>query len=545
MLQSMRKGVLSKVFMAMLVLGGVGLAVMDWQGVYTGGNLGGTDVARIGDDRVTSQDFDRTVRQNLQGANIEPQQAYATGLISHILNQVVTGRMLAQAANDAGITIGETQLAAQLRELLRPITQSGASTKDALDTLVRASGGSQRALFAEIKQREASRLLADPLGGSTAFVPNTLALDMARITQETRRINVLVLPHARITDIKTPNEKDLATYYDTIKKRFEVPEQRSAQLVTLDADALRAQLTVPEAKIEAFYNENKAIFADDQGGTKPLDAVRDQISKQLADDVLAAQLSDTANALDDALAGGATLAEALKDLPAKTEAIPNVTRMTAVKASAVKALPTADQAQVVEALFKLEDGETAPLFPLTDGRYATLRIEKVVPAVIPPLDSVRDQVVADWKTAQRQLANLKAAQAMLDSLKAGQKTLTDLARDSNVYLKTVTLLPGGNAPAPLTAQTRDQVKNIALGDTALISEVDSVLLAQIDAVTYPPKGQVAQQAVDDSTTAARDGFQTQVFDSLMRHVTETANVRVNQRLLERMYGQASAAAQQP
>lgn len=545
MLQSMRKGVLSKVFMAMLVLGGVGLAVMDWQGVYTGGNLGGTDVARIGDDRVTSQDFDRTVRQNLQGANIEPQQAYATGLISHILNQVVTGRMLAQAANDAGITIGETQLAAQLRELLRPITQSGASTKDALDTLVRASGGSQRALFAEIKQREASRLLADPLGGSTAFVPNTLALDMARIAQETRRINVLVLPHARITDIKTPNEKDLATYYDTIKKRFEVPEQRSAQLVTLDADALRAQLTVPEAKIEAFYNENKAIFADDQGGTKPLDAVRDQISKQLADDVLAAQLSDTANALDDALAGGATLAEALKDLPAKTEAIPNVTRMTAVKASAVKALPTADQAQVVEALFKLEDGETAPLFPLTDGRYATLRIEKVVPAVIPPLDSVRDQVVADWKTAQRQLANLKAAQAMLDSLKAGQKTLTDLARDSNVYLKTVTLLPGGNAPAPLTAQTRDQVKNIALGDTALISEVDSVLLAQIDAVTYPPKGQVAQQAVDDSTTAARDGFQTQVFDSLMRHVTETANVRVNQRLLERMYGQASAAAQQP
>ncbi len=543
MLQSMRKGVLSKLFMGMLLLGGIGLAVMDWKGVYTGGNLGGTDVARIGDDRVNSQEFDRIVRQNLQGANIDPRQAYATGLISHILNQVVTGHMLALAANDAGITIGEKQLANQLRELLRPITQSGASTKDALNTLARASGGSQKALFAEVKQREASRLLADPLGGSTAFVPNSLSTDMARIAQETRRVNILVLPHARITDIKAPSEQDLTTYYETIKKRYEIPEARTAQLVTLDADALRSQVKVPEEDIAAFYNDNKAVFSDDKGGYKPLDDVRDQITKQLADDHLSTQLSDTANALDDALAGGATLDEALKGLPAKTEAITNVRRDSAAKAAAVKALPTSDQAQVVDALFKLEEGETAPLFPLSDGRYATLRVEKVVPAVIPPLADIQHDVKAAWMESQEQLENLKSAQKMLESLKSKDKTMADIARDAKIALKTVTLVPGGTAPAPLSSQTRDQVQNIALGENALISEVDSVLIAQIDAVTYPPKGQVSQQAVADATAAGRDAFQTQVFDTLMRHVSDTGNVRINQRLLERMYGQQPEAQQ--
>ncbi|MES2729622.1 MAG: peptidyl-prolyl cis-trans isomerase [Pseudomonadota bacterium] len=632
MLQSMRKGAFSKVFMGLLLLGGVGLAVMDWQGAYTGGNLGGTDVARIGDNRVTMQDFDRTVRQNLQTAKIDPQQAYASGLVSHILNQLMTGQMLALGAHEAGITIGEQQLAGQLREMLKPITQSGASTRDALNTLVRASGSSEKALFAEIKQREASRLLADPLGGVTAFVPESMALDMARISQETRRVNILVLPHTSITTVKAPSEEQLTTYYETIKNKYQIPEKREAQLVILDASAMRDRLNIPEADIAAFYADNQSSFAVESKrmiaqivtpdkaaldkaqasikagntleqaaaaagisnayqapaaysetalpaelatpafaakageilppvqsplgwhilevtdivseGHKPLADVRTQIVQQLSEDRMATQLSDTANTLDDALAGGATLAEALKGLPAQITPISSVTRQSVSSVGALKTLPTTDQAQVADALFTLEEGETAPLFPLSDGRYATIRIEKVTPAVVPALSEKRDDVAVEWQKSQRQLVNLTQAQQMLTDLKTKKASLADLAKTRGVSIQSVTLTPGGNAPAPLSPQTRDQVKNVTLGDTALISEVDAVLIAQVDAVTYPPKGQITPQATADMSSAARDTFQTNVFDTLMQHISGTANVRVNQRLLERTYGRA-ADPQQP
>lgn len=622
MLQSMRSGLFSKLFMSLLLLGGVGLAVMDWQGVYTGGNVGSNDVAKIGSDRIGVQEFARTVEQNLRGANISPYDAFQGGLIHQLLSQQISGRMLGLAASEAGLRIGQEQLAGQLRTIIQPLKSEGMSSREALTRLAQISGQSQKQLIAELQRREAVRLLIEPLGMATAIPSASLAADLARINGEQRKISTVVLPNNRFTKIKPASETDLATHYEIIKKRFTISERRSFELVLLDAAELAKNTKIEDEAVTAYYNENKETYALQpkrtieqvliadkekaeklvvpEGGSlkeaaekaglgkdyqkptdyaadalpeelskpvfaagentllppiqsplgwhvikvigqkgeshKSLDEVRDQIVTQLQQDDVSQEMEDLANQLDDALAGGASLTEATKGLPVKLTALENLTDRADSDKTFLPDLAEADRQAVLKTAFALDEGETAPLFPLSDGRYATVYIGNITPARTPPLKDVEKEVAESWLKTEKQRLNLLEAGDFQNELKAGKTTLEDIAKKTGQSLKTITVKNNGTPPAPLTPETVDRAFEAQAGETVPITEVDGVVLARVDRISYPAPTDIGAEDVKAVEKAETEKFQEKSYDAMMMDIQNSGRVMLNQTLLQQTFG---------
>lgn len=628
MLQSMRSGLFSKLFMAILITGGLGLMLMDWQGVYSGAGMGGSDVARIGKDRITLNQFDRQVQKNLQNLPISPQQAYQSGIIQQTLQQVVSGRMIEMTATQAGLEVGRDQLAVQLRTLLSPFMSEGVSSKEALQRLAQLSGVSEAELLEDLKRREAARLLLEPIGRATAISSDTLAADFARIAGEQRKLITLTLPHTRITDVKTPSEDELATHYKLMESKYTIPEKRTAKVIVIDAEKVGATIPVSDEDVAAFYEENKDAFALDQrrslaqivtddkdaldklkaGLTKDsdfkaeaakagladkyltpgdfkakdlpdtisgpvfkaengdivgplqsdlgwhlikisgvkgashrtLDEARDDIKAQIRQEQVAARMETIANELDDALAGGATVEEAIKDLPVTIFDLKSVTAKAGEEAETLKGFAEADRQNIFETTFAAEEGEAAPLFALSDGRYATVVVDEIMPSSVPPLAEKRDEVLASWQDSQRQQENLKQAAEMLKDLKDGKADLPALAKTTGIATRTLTVRGDKEPPAPLTMQTVDQVLTGGVDEYVLVNDVDFVTLAKVENITFATTKDIAGATQEAARSAETGRFQDAVYQALLANAQKEGNVRYNQLLLERVYNKAPA-----
>jgi peptidyl-prolyl cis-trans isomerase D len=628
MLQSMRSGLFSKLFMAILLTGGLGLVLMDWQGVYSNVGMGGSDVAKIGDTTLSLQEFDRQVEQNLRNLPISKQDAYAAGMIQQTLQQMVSGRMIEMAAHDAGLEVGKEQLADQLRTLLSPLMTEGASSREAMAKLAQLSGVSQSVMIEDLKRREAARLLLEPMGRATTVQSKTLAEDMARIAGEDRKLVTLTLPHTRIKDLKAPSQQELATQYELMKNAFAIPEKRNAKLVVIASDEVAKKIPVSDEEITRFYDENKDAFALDQRRTlsqvvadnkdaleklkadpaakddlkaaadkaglgdkflaagefkakdlpetlsKPvfaandgdlvgpvesdlgwhlikisgikgeshrtLDDARDDIITQIKQSQVGDKMETIANDLDDALAGGASLDEAIKDLPVTVKTLSSVTANSVSDDKVLADMAEADRRNIFETAFAAEEGDTAPLFALSDGRYATVVVDEIVPAVTPPLEEKKKDVIAAWEDSQRRQQNLKDAATMLSDLKDGKTDIKALATKTGISTRSITVSSDKSPPAPLTPQTVDQVMSGGVGEYLLVNDVDFVTLAEVEKITFAPTKDITAAALDAAKTSDTERFQESVYQSLLTHVQEVGNVRYNQLLLERAYNKPAA-----
>ena len=114
--------------------------------------------------------------------------------------------------------------------------------------------------------------------------------------------------------------------------------------------------------------------------TKALDEVRDQIHQQLYDAQVADHLLAMANNLDDRLASGMGLDEAINDIGIK----PKMETFGPVRADGsspddkdgFKGYDD-DRAALLKTAFELFEGEISPVSELAGGRYAVIRVDKI------------------------------------------------------------------------------------------------------------------------------------------------------------------------
>ncbi len=169
------------------------------------------------------------------------------------------------------------------------------------------------------------------------------------------------------------------------------------------------------------------------GRPAELAAVRDRIANQLKSRQASDQLVELANQLDDALAGGASLEDAAKKLGLKIETIEAVAR----NGEAADGKPIADligTPRLLPVAFSTETGQTSTLTDDGANGYFILRVDRVTPPALRPLEQVKDEVLADWQSDERdKMASEKAKQA-LERLKAGEE-LNKVAQSMGLAVK--------------------------------------------------------------------------------------------------------------
>lgn len=110
-------------------------------------------------------------------------------------------------------------------------------------------------------------------------------------------------------------------------------------------------------------------------------------------------LTALANRVEDALAGGSSLAEAAKEFNLKLVALPPVTAAGLDAAGKKTTLPALDR--FLETLFKTEEKTESPVMTSRGGTYYILRVESLTPERLRPLEEVKSEIVKAWQQQER------------------------------------------------------------------------------------------------------------------------------------------------
>lgn len=206
------------------------------------------------------------------------------------------------------------------------------------------------------------------------------------------------------------------------------------------------------------------------GTIRPLDEVREALSRQIKLDRASDAIFDLSTSIDDALAGGAVIEEVAQNfnLP--------LGQVTATDANGrsrdgepVAALPAVPE--FLPTAFETSEGEEPFLNESDDGSYFLLRVDSIMPPALRPLDEVRDAVAEAWRGEARAEAATARAAEILERARGGEK-LETLSIELGYPLKITSALTrnalGGDAQidADLVSQAFAlNIGGVAMGGT--------------------------------------------------------------------------------
>lgn len=156
----------------------------------------------------------------------------------------------------------------------------------------------------------------------------------------------------------------------------------------------------------ALYRVN-AILAPQE---TPFEAARDELRSELAADRARRAIDAMIDDVDDRLAAGATL----EDVAAETDL-----QVETIELRPDSEAPIAGYEAFREAAAEAGEGDFPEVRRLEDGGIFALRLDRVEPPRVPPLDEVRAEVVQAWQAAQAADRLRERAQAAALQLEAG------------------------------------------------------------------------------------------------------------------------------
>ncbi len=251
----------------------------------------------------------------------------------------------------------------------------------------------------------------------------------------------------------------------------------------------------------------------------PLEDVRETIRLDLAMTEARDTILEESVAMDDEIAGGATLEEVADRTAAlyvTVDAIDSTGRDP--KGDTIADLPAIPG--FLNAAFEAEEGVEPVLVEADGGGYYALSVNGITPAALRPLDDVRDDVIAAWKDAQRTEAMAELAGEMRAQLEEGA-TLAAVAAEQEKDVVTSPAVRRSDQISPLTSEIVQSLFRADPGAVVGGEAGDGYLIGTLKEVVAND-AEVEQAAVDStaerySSQFATDVVQTFSRDAVARH----------------------------
>lgn len=377
------------------------------------------------------------------------------------------------------------------------------------------------------------------------------------------------------------SDADLKAQYDSHKADYQKAEQREVQQLSFPdkaaADAAAAKIMNGMDFLNAAQQRglkdqdltlgtfaagatgldprlSKAVFAVPEGGVTPpvqgpfgwvilraakvipgenksFDEVKDQIKADLLKGRAAGKVADMANAFEDARGGGASLEQAAAKQGLTVQHIAAVDRQGITPENTAADIPKS--MQFLDQAFRTESGEESDLFMDESGNNFAIKVTKVTPPAVKPLDSVREVVKEEWLKEQRaKLLQTKVQQFVTDARKSGN---IDAAGKAS-----------GHAPVTSMPLKRDAMSDVFSMD--LLNQIfsvppgsvvsgaagkgDAMVIAKVVSANTPP-ADVTTPAYTNFRKAAAQQLGEGMVDSIAAAARQKAGVNIHQATLDR------------
>lgn len=271
----------------------------------------------------------------------------------------------------------------------------------------------------------------------------------------------------------------------------------------------------------ALFRMNAILSAQEVS----LDEAEDDLRAELAADRARRVIDESIDGIDDLLAGGAEIEE----LAAETEMELGQIDWRAGSSEGIAAYEAfrAAAAQLTEGVFP-------EVLTLEDGGIFAMRLDKVRPPVLQPLDVVREDVVAGWRAQEVTRLLTEEAQDLADQISEGREMAAiRLTIETDRGLTRDGFVPG--TPVDFVTQAFEMEP----GELRVLSGDGAAYILRLDAVRAPDpndperallRGLFAQQAAQE---VAGD-----VFQAFANGLLGQTGVQINQAALNAVHAQS-------
>jgi peptidyl-prolyl cis-trans isomerase D len=534
MMTQMRKfssGIIAKLLLLFLV---ISFAIWGIGDIFRSGGVG-SYAAKVANQTITLNDFQRQMRaiaSQMQAAGIE--QFDSKMLRVGVLQQLVQQKLVALDMKRLGLHVNDDLLSKTLRA--DPSFQKPDGTFDgaAFRAMLQAQNLSEAQVLEEIRAETANNFFMRSVSMEDVLPTAPVRQLMRFSDQETRDAWIVNVPAAPAP--ATVEDTALQAFYDSNKTvLYMEPESRTLEYVALKPSQIDALV---DASITA---EALANAAKKQPGASE-EALKKSLRNGLRDNTLRTLQGE----IDDALAGGLPLADALKKLG--VSATPH--RLENALSTLAKTSNDDVVKTVAEQGFQMADGETSGLLMSKNGTPVIVRVAAIHPAAAQSYEAVASDVrervieqarrdatkarVQEVKTALTQLASSepKEWQSVLDRFNLTALRVTGLKR------------PGDAKPSEngIPAALREAAFEHRIGGVAgpLSLETGGQMLAIVTGINHPALSK-EPESEDTQNNAA--------FQKLSKTLNQTIQARAFTSSAERhkvkINGQLLAGEPQP
>jgi peptidyl-prolyl cis-trans isomerase D len=435
MLNFMRRfasSLVGKILGALLLLGLAGFGI---QNVLL--DLGSNTLAKVGNEDVTTTQFQRAYQQQLNayaqqtGQMPTNEQALQLGIPTSIVFRLASDAAINQFAVGQGIGVSDAKLGEMLRQ--DPTFQGVLGTFDrTVFQQALQQGGYTEAEYFDLQTRAARRQqLALGLFDGIP-VPKTAQSLLNRYRNDLRTVDYFTLNSTNLPDMPAPTDEDLKKFLADHQADYRTKETRTADVLVLTPDALAAlpDYQPTEGEVKTSYEATKDQFKT--------------IEKRQVQQVI---LSDASK--EQFFKPGTNFAEDIK-----------AAGLTATDFGLVAKTDLNDSSLADAAFGVAKEGDFA-IIPGIGGKRV-VGVLKIEAGGVPTFEQVKDQV-AKTLAVQKAKAAYADIQDEIETLRAAFKPLKDIAGRYKLPVQAIGVTQGGAELAAVPGLAEENRARVATG----------------------------------------------------------------------------------
>lgn len=470
------------------------------------------------------------------------------------------------------------------RNALTGSVSAGATVPDAMvETIYRFRNEERRGRFFKIADAD----ITDLETPSDEALEKVYQEDEPRFTApEYRAITYITLEPADLLDEVEVADEDIQAAYDDRSQQYFTAEKRSVEqlLANDEAIATKAKALIEEGKSFAEVAEElegdgvsltdlgtvteagmpaglgKDAFAVNEDEVTapvkspfgyhlfkinsvepeevtPLEEVRDELREEIALIEAEDRLPDLATQLDDELAAGSTVGEAVEAIGLQAKSV-NAVNSRGLDQAGEPIETLAAWSNLIETAFLAEKGEPSLLEETDDGNYYVVQVDDIIDERLKDLEEVRDEAAEVWEQQQRRERARARAEELLGKLQE-TASLDTLAENDGITIEAIEPVKRSadgaefginNAAvqalfATETSDVVDEVIEVADGVLVLVNEETIERLPSDDREGYDQlkaelERQVQADLMDQFGNALRDNHAVEVNDGVLTQLIE-------------------------
>ena len=418
---------------------------------YRGSQSNADAVATVGSQSVSQAEWDAAHNDQIKRIRAEtpnadpklldsPEARYAT------LERLVREKVWQEAGQDAIRVVTDARLAREIESIPAIAAMrraDGSLDVEAYKSLLKTNGLEPAQFDARIRNELLLRQNEQAVGGS-AFATQAVTDTTLNAFFQRREVQLVYYKPADYRAKVKPTDAEIQAYYEANKSQFESAESADIEYVVLDMDAVKSSLTVNEADLKTYYEQNAQRLAAKE--ERKASHILIAAAKDAAADVREKAKAEAQALLAKVRAKPGSFGElARKNSQDSGSAAQGGDLGFFAKGAMVK--------QFEDAVFALKKGEVSGVVE-SDFGYHIIQLADIKEPKQASFESVREKLELEYKTqqAQRKFAEVaevfsNAVYEQGDSLKpVAEKLKLEIKQVSGVLRKPAAKSPGAVFP---------------------------------------------------------------------------------------------------